>query len=135
MNQLRTYGCAALISLSVLAATLPAAGCGANPVSASGQAHRPDSGIAGCAALLRAQQVATTNYPKIRSQFARSQWPNLRAAGTSYIELLVKLESARGTDGDEAVWFYQRLSSACARHGWKQPTADDKSRVTETGGE
>ncbi len=129
MNGLRSYGCAALTTLSVLAAALPAAGCAAHPVSASSQAHRPDSGIAGCTALLRTRPVATTGYPKIRSQFARSQWPYLRAAGTSYIDLLVKLQSARGTDGYEAVWFYQRLSSACASHGWRQPPADDKSRL------
>ena len=76
-----------------------------------------DSGIAGCTALSGAHQVAATYYPRIRSQFARSQWPDLRAAGTSYVDLAVKLRSARNTDGYEAVWFYQRLSIACARHG------------------
>jgi hypothetical protein len=60
---------------------------------------------------------------KIRSQFARSQWPDLRAAGMSYVDLVVKLQTARA-DGYETVWFHQRLSLACARHGWKQPTAE-----------
>src|SRR5215468_2532559 len=76
-----------------------------------------DSGIAGCAALSAAHQVAATDYPRIRSQFAGSQWPDLRAAGTSYVDLAVRLLTARDTDGYEAVWFYQRLATACARHG------------------
>jgi hypothetical protein len=76
-----------------------------------------DSGIAGCAALSGAHQVAASDYPRIRSQFAASQWPDLRAAGTSYVDLAVQLLTARGTDGYEAVSFYQRLSIACARHG------------------
>ena len=76
-----------------------------------------DSGIAGCAALSGAHRVAGSGYPGIRSQFARSQWPDVRAAGTSYVDLAVRLLTARGTDGYEAVWFYQRLSIACARHG------------------
>ena len=76
-----------------------------------------DSGIAGCAALSAAHQVAAADYPRIRSQFAGSQWPDLHAAGTSYVDLAVLLLTARGTDGYEAVWFYQRLATACARHG------------------
>ena len=31
-------------------------------------------------------------------------------------ELAVALHTARGTDGYETVWFYQRLSAACAKH-------------------
>lgn len=76
-----------------------------------------DSGGAGCAALSGAHQVAATGYPRIRSQFAGSRWPDLRAAGTSYVDLAVKLRTARNTDGYETVSFYQRLSAACARHG------------------
>jgi len=76
-----------------------------------------DSSIAGFAALSGAHHVAASGYPGIRSQFARSQWPDVRAAGTSYVDLAVRLLTARGTDGYEAVWFYQRLSIACARHG------------------
>jgi hypothetical protein len=78
-----------------------------------------DSGMAGCIALLGAHQAATSNYPKIRSRFARSQWPDLRAAGTAYIDLAVQLQTARA-DGYKTVWFYQRLSRACARHGLKK---------------
>jgi hypothetical protein len=76
-----------------------------------------DSGIAGCAALSGAHPVAARGYPGIRSQFASSQWPDVRAAGTSYVDLAVRLLTAPGTDGYEAIWFYQRLSIACARHG------------------
>ena len=82
-----------------------------------------DSGIAGCAALSVAHPVAATDYPGIRSQFAGSQWPDLRAAGTSYVDLAVRLLTARGTDGYEAISFYHRLSIACARHG-QSMTAD-----------
>jgi hypothetical protein len=81
-----------------------------------------DSGIGGCAALLGAHQAAASNYPRIRAQFARSRWPDLRAAGMSYVDLAVALETARA-DGYQAVWFYQRLSFACAMRGWKQPPA------------
>lgn len=122
MNRLRPYDLAGLTTLCVLAAILPAAGCASNPVSTASPAHRPDSGMGGCTALLSTHQAAAADYPKIRSQFARSQWPNLRAAGTSYVDLAVKLQSAQGTDGYEAVWFYQRLSSVCAGHGWKTTT-------------
>lgn len=80
-----------------------------------------DSGIAGCTGLLGARKAAP-GYPKIRSEFLRSQWPDLRVAGTSYVDLAVKLRSVRNTDGYETVWFYQRLSIACARHGWKTTT-------------
>ena len=37
-------------------------------------------------------------------------------AGTAYVDLAVALLTARGTDGYETVWFYQRLSAACAKH-------------------
>jgi hypothetical protein len=76
-----------------------------------------DSGISGYTALSGAHHVAAPNYPRIRAQLASSRWPDLRAAGTAYVDLLVKLRNARGTDGYEAVWFYQRLSFACAKHG------------------
>ena len=74
--------------------------------------------MAGCTALLGAHQAAASNYPRIRAQFARSQWPDLRAAGMAYVDLAVELQTARA-DGYETVWFYQRLSLACAKHGWK----------------
>jgi hypothetical protein len=78
-----------------------------------------DSGFAGCTALSGARQVAVAEYPRIRYEFARSQWPDLRTAGTSYVDLAVEMRNARGTDGYETVWFYQRLSITCARHGRK----------------
>jgi len=36
----------------------------------------------------------------------------------SYVDLIVQLQTARA-DAYQTVWFYQRLSRACARHGWK----------------
>ena len=81
-----------------------------------------DSGVAGCTALLSGHQVAAADYPRIRSEFAASQWPDLRAAGTSYVDLAVKLRTARA-DGYETVSFYQRLAIACARHD-QNVTAD-----------
>ena len=35
------------------------------------------------------------------------------------VDLAVQLLTARGTDGYETVWFYHRLSAACAKHGVK----------------
>jgi len=75
--------------------------------------------------LLGAHQIPANDYRKIRSQFASSQWPGLRTAGLSYVDLIAALQTARA-DGYEAVWFYQRLSAACARHGWKVTPASDK---------
>jgi hypothetical protein len=101
--------------------TAGAAVCGAVILIVTLGAVQPgepaDSGIAGCAALSGAHQVAAADYPGIGSQFAGSRWPDLRAAGTSYTDLAVTLLRARNTDGYETVWFYQRLSIACARHG------------------
>jgi hypothetical protein len=74
-------------------------------------------GLAGCASLSGPRHVAAGDYPKIRAQFVRSRWPDLRTAGTAYIDLAVHLHNARNTDGYRAVWFYQRVSAACARHG------------------
>ena len=88
-----------------------------------------DSSIGGCAALLGAHQAAASKYPRIRAQFARSQWPDLRAAGTAYVDLIVALQTARA-DGYETVWFDQRLSLACARHGWDH--LSEGTRVSET---
>ena len=48
---------------------------------------------------------------------AGSRFPDLRTAGTAYVDLAVALLTARGTDGYQTVWFYQRLSAACAKHG------------------
>src|SRR5215469_14516123 len=142
MNLGRSHGLAAVTALSVLAVILLATGCGAatrnSVVGASSSPNRTgtgqpgaaaDSGIAGCTALLGAHHAAASNYPKIRAQFARSQWPDLRAAGTAYVDLIVALQTARA-DGYETVWFYQRLSLACARHGWNHRS--EGSRVSET---
>ena len=75
-----------------------------------------DSGLVGCAYPLSTQDIAATEYPKIRAQFAGSRWPDLRMAGPAYVDLAIQLPTARYTDGYQTVWFYQRLSAACARH-------------------
>jgi hypothetical protein len=76
------------------------------------------TGAAGCGALSSAgHQTAAPDYRKIRTLFAQSQWPDLRLAGTAYVDLAARLTVTPGTDGYEAVWFSQRLSAACARHG------------------
>jgi hypothetical protein len=78
---------------------------------------RPDSGLAACAYPLSTHDVTATGYRQIRAKFAGSHWPDLRTAGTDYVDLAVRLLTARGTDGYQTVWFYQRLSAACAQHG------------------
>lgn len=75
-----------------------------------------DSGIIACAYPLATQDVPATEYPKLRADFAGSRFPDLRTAGTAYVDLAVALLTARDTDGYETVWFYQRLSAACAKH-------------------
>jgi hypothetical protein len=76
-----------------------------------------DSGPAGCTSLSSTHHVAAIDYPKIRAQFADSRWPDLRTAGTAYVDLAMALLQPQYTDGYETVWFYQRLSAACAKHG------------------
>jgi hypothetical protein len=76
-----------------------------------------DSGLVACAYPLSTQDVSAADYRKIRAEFADSRWPDLRTAGTAYVDLAVQLLTARGTDGYQTVWFYQRLSDACAKHG------------------
>jgi len=75
-----------------------------------------DSGLVACKYPLSTQDVPASAYPKIRAEFAGSRWPDLRNAGTAYVDLAVQLPDARYTDGYETVWFYQRLSAACAKH-------------------
>ena len=85
-----------------------------------GSFHRgapADSGPAGCTSLSSTHHIAAIDYPKIRAQFAGSRWPDLRTAGTAYVDLAMQLRTARYTDGYETVWFFQRLSAACAKHG------------------
>jgi len=76
-----------------------------------------DSGLVACAYPLSTQDVPLTGYQKIRAEFAGSRWPDLRNAGTAYVDLAIALRTARGTDGYQTVWFYQRLSAACAQTG------------------
>ena len=80
-------------------------------------ASPPDSGLVACTYPLNTQDVPATDYPKIRAEFAGSRWPDLRDAGTAYVDLATQLPDARNTDGYETVGFYQRLSAACAQHG------------------
>lgn len=76
-----------------------------------------DRGLVACAYPLTTQDVPATDYPKIRAEFASSRWPDLRIAGTAYVDLAIALRTARGADGYQTVWFFQRLSAACAKHG------------------
>ena len=76
-----------------------------------------DSGLAACGYPLSTQAVPAADYQKIRAEFASSRWPDLRNAGTAYVDLATQLLSAPSSDGYETVWFYQRLSAACAKHG------------------
>ena len=78
-----------------------------------------DSGLVACAYPLAAKDVPAAEYTKLRAEFAGSRFPDLRNAGTAYVDLALQLLTARGTDGYETVWFYQRLSAACAQHGVK----------------
>jgi hypothetical protein len=75
-----------------------------------------DSGLVACTYPLSTQDVPAADYRKIRAQFAGSRWPDLRTAGTAYADLAIQLRHARYTDGYQTVWFYQRLSAACAKH-------------------
>ena len=76
-----------------------------------------DSGLVACAYPWATQNAPPAEYPKLRADFAGSRFPDLRTAGTAYVDLAVALLTARGTDGYQTVWFHQRLSAACAKHG------------------
>jgi hypothetical protein len=76
-----------------------------------------DSGLVACGYPLTTQTVSAADYQKIRAEFAASRWPDLRNAGTAYVDLATQLLNAPSSDGYETVWFYQRLSAACAKHG------------------
>jgi hypothetical protein len=80
----------------------------------------PDSGLAGCTAVPGAHQVAAKDYPKISAQFADSRWPDLRISGLAYVGIATKLLTTHAYGG-ETVWFYERLSAACAEHGRTLP--------------
>ncbi len=86
-------------------------------LGSSRQGAPQDSGLVACAYPLSTQDVPASDYPKIRAEFAGSRWADLRTAGTAYVDLAVALRTARGTDGYQTVWFYQRLSAACAQRG------------------
>ena len=97
------------------AAAIPALLIGVLGSTHSGAPH--DSGLVACTYPLATQDVPAAEYPKIRAEFAGSRWPDLRTAGTAYVDLVIALRTARGTDGYQTVWFYQRLSATCAEHG------------------
>jgi hypothetical protein len=94
-------------------------------LASTASAAPQDSGLVACAYPLATQDVPAAAYPKIRAEFAGSRFADLRTAGTAYIDLAVQLLTARGTDGYQTVWFYQRLSAACAKHG-----ADEQQHLT-----
>jgi len=99
------------------AAVIPALLLGVLAGTAS--AAPQDSGLVACAYPLATQDVSAAQYTTLRAEFAGSRFPDLRTAGTAYVDLAVQLLHARGTDGYQTVWFYQRLSAACAKHGVK----------------
>jgi hypothetical protein len=96
------------------AAVIPALLIGVLADTASAAPH--DSGLVACAYPLATQDVPASEYPNLRVEFAGSRFPDLRTAGTAYVDLAVALLTARGTDGYQTVWFSQRLSAACAKH-------------------
>jgi hypothetical protein len=102
------------------AAVIPALLSGMLGSTHSGTPH--DSGLVACAYPLATQDVSAAQYTTLRAEFAGSRFPDLRNAGTAYVDLAVQLLHARGTDGYETVWFYQRLSAACAKHGVTGPS-------------
>jgi hypothetical protein len=97
------------------AAVIPALLLGVPGSNHSGAA--PDSGLVACAYPLSTQDIPAAAYPAIRAQFAGSRWPELRTAGVDYVDLAIQLSQPQGTDGYQTVWFYQRLSAACAQPG------------------
>lgn len=76
----------------------------------------PDRAIAACASLPGLNRADAPDFRRLRAEFAASRWPDLRADGTAYSDLAVKLRTARETDGYDAVWSYQRLAAVCAKH-------------------
>jgi len=66
---------------------------------------------------LSTQAVPAADYQQLRAEFVGSRWPDLRTAGTAYVDLATQLLDGPYSDGYETVWFYQRLSDACAKHG------------------
>jgi hypothetical protein len=79
-------------------------------------AASPDSGLAACTALAGGEPATASDYPEIAAQFAGSRFPGLRLSGLAYVEIATQLRATHAYGG-ETVWFYQRLSAACAKHG------------------
>jgi len=103
-------------SITVL---LGGAAVAAATLTSAQAAQSPDSGLAGCTALSGTHEAAAADYPDIGAQFTGSRWPDLRFSGMAYVEIATRLTTH--VYGGETVWFYQRLSAACAKHG--QPLA------------
>jgi hypothetical protein len=99
-------GAAVAIPAAVLIGVLGSTGSGAPQ----------DSGLVACAYPLATQDVPAAEYPKLHAEFAGSRFPDLRTAGTAYVDLAVQLLHPQYTDGYETVSLYQRLSAACAKH-------------------
>ena len=97
------------------AAVVPALLIGVAGGTHPGAPH--DSGLAACGYPLTTQSVSAADYQQVRAEFAASRWPDLRDAGTAYADLATRLLSTSSSDGYETVWFYQRLSDACTKHG------------------
>ena len=102
------------------AAAIPALLIGVLGSTHSSAPH--DSGLVACTYPLSTHDVPAADYQKLRAQFAGSHWPDLRNAGTAYVDLAVALPTARYTDGYQTVWFYHRLSAACAKHRQRTTT-------------
>jgi hypothetical protein len=77
----------------------------------------PDRGLAACISLSGLNQAGAPDFRRLRADFAASRWLDLRAAGTAYTDLAIKLRRPQYTDGYESVSYYQRLAAACAKHG------------------
>ena len=56
-----------------------------------------DSGLVACTYPLATQDVPAAEYTKLRAEFADSRFPDLRNAGTAYVDLAVQLLHARVT--------------------------------------
>jgi len=107
-------GASSFADLSDLAQVKRDAGWAA--VQRARAAASPDSGLVACTSLRGGQPAAASDYPKVAAQFAGSRWPDLRLSGMAYVEIATQLLASHAYGG-ETVWFYQRLSAACAEHG------------------
>jgi hypothetical protein len=78
--------------------------------------------------------------PGCREQLPEDPFPvrALTVAGSPrrwyvYADLIVALQTARA-DGYQTVWFHQRLSLACARHGWDHLSEGTRVKRNGPGG-